>query len=178
MRQKMGPFMIAMSDVRRGFAGRGFAGRAILRRLLYAGTGALLLAAAVGCATDHACTAIGCLDGLTVSLDGNFEPGSTYRIDVNQVSGNDATAVMSCTWTPTAPALQPPVCTSSIEHAEFGSRIQIRSNTLTKVKVAVTKDDVFVGEESFEPKYAAREINGEGCGTCTQASISVTVPKS
>jgi hypothetical protein len=44
------------------------------------------------------------------------------------------------------------------------------------VYVVISTGGSTVKEEKFDILYATREPNGPGCGTCTNASITVNVP--
>jgi len=46
---------------------------------------------------------------------------------------------------------------------------------LRKVRITVSTGDRIVSDQVFEPAYETEEINGEGCGTCTGAAVSVNL---
>jgi len=156
------------------------------RRLLFVACGLMAPAEALSvnaCTTEHSCTTIGCLDGLNLRLEGAFLPGKTYELEVSSVSdGDQAASLMLCTVT--APAAGSAggnaglttSCTSALAHVNVGNLIQIQDTTLKQVRVSVSLDGVPVGEQAFQATYQSREINGPGCGVCTSANESITIP--
>jgi len=59
-------------------------------------------------------------------------------------------------------------CSSSVEHVDLGTMLQIRRNDIHNLTVVVSSSGTELGRQTFQPAYATREINGPGCGTCTQ----------
>lgn len=139
---------------------------------------ALLLPLAIGCQKEHACTLLGCLQGLSIYLDGKFDVGTAYSIDVALVTPAGAASIMTCSLAPSdAGGGGQVVCDSQYQHSDFGRVIVINDTTLKKVQVTVSAGGVQLGQQTFPVTYAAVEINGPGCGTCTMAAIHVTTPQ-
>jgi hypothetical protein len=140
----------------------------------------LLAGCTAGCSDKQfmTCTLIGCLDGLLISLYAVAEDAGAapYEIVVNDVSTTSAgVPVATCTFTP-SPGPMALSCTSTRAVEELGSMIEIHGPPLTKLVVVVSRKGMKLAELPFEPVYETKEINGPGCGTCTQARIEVTLP--
>jgi hypothetical protein len=135
----------------------------------------LLASGAAGCESNHACTLIGCLDGVVVSFNG-LDAHASYEIDVSAVSTAEVASIMTCTVAATDAGSQQLACTSSEAHSEFGTSVQIRDSTLGKLQITVSSGGTQVAQQTFDVTYQSREINGSGCGVCTSASVTMTVP--
>jgi hypothetical protein len=119
------------------------------------------------------------MDGLLISIHGGrTDAGSvTYEIEVAELTPTpEKVPLMTCSFTPAAdsPELH---CSSVLSHAEFGDVIQIRDAQLKNVVVTISRDGAKLAEQNFQPVYTSREINGEGCGVCTNASATVNIPE-
>lgn len=129
-----------------------------------------------GCG-EHACGLVGCLNGLTVTFSGNYEAGATYTAVVNRVASVPETVPLAtCQIEPSPEGGHRAVCTSATVHSEIANSTRIEQNDLTNLRVAVSRDGTQLGEQTFQPAYSSREINGPGCGVCTSASVSVEIP--
>jgi hypothetical protein len=137
----------------------------------------LLAATAAGCDGSHTCTLIGCLDGVAISFEG-LNLGTTYDIaiaDLNMMA-HAAVPIMTCTAAATDAGYQTLSCSSSEAHSEIGTTVHIRDTTLSAVEVTVSSNGVQLSDRSFDVNYTSKEINGPGCGVCTSASVTMTVP--
>jgi hypothetical protein len=123
----------------------------------------------------HACNLVGCSRGLTISLYGDVAPGS-YTVDVAVVTPlPEVVRLMTCSVSVVQPNQWRMSCSSSLQHAEFGTYVVI-DDFLKNVLVTVSAGDRKLTEQRFEPVYEAREVWGPGCGTCTAAAIHVLLP--
>ena len=130
----------------------------------------LAAVASVGCDGPRICRAIGCLDGLNVNLDDSFDPNRSYTIQVIDVTSSGAPADLgTCAL---APAPQNPRLTCAPGQS-FGGSIYLGGARPATVRISVASEGIVLSDETVTPTYTSREINGEGCGTCTQASVAV-----
>jgi hypothetical protein len=133
-----------------------------------------------GCSSSTAsCVLIACPDGLFVNIEGGrIDAGSgTYQIDVDTLTPTgERVALIACVLTraPGSPTLE---CTSSIAHSESGTSIQIRDPLPTNIVVVVSRDGMKLTELPFRPSYTHQVVPGEGCGSCTHASVTVNIPE-
>jgi hypothetical protein len=139
---------------------------------------AALLIQIVACDLGRTCTDIGCLDGLIIQLKGNFELGKTYDLQIDTITTMpEVVPVMSCSVLRPAENQWDVRCRSSFTHTEnLGNTIQIRSTEIKKMMVTVSSGGAMLGQQMLEASYTSKEINGEGCGTCTSGVVDVTVP--
>lgn len=139
---------------------------------------AILALSSLSCSLlGHQCKAIGCLEGLNILLTGGFDPDKTYTIDLSRLTSTGAAVpVMSCarTWPSTSGALMD--CTSSLRFQADPYRIQIFDQSITRLRVAISVDGAIVNQKDYDVAFSSREINGEGCGWCTSASVNVDFP--
>jgi hypothetical protein len=146
-----------------------------------------LVASLAGCGlTAHACTEIGCADGLDVDFQtaSGTWPAGSYQIDLTADG-----ATITCTTTlPFASATNPAgSCTSAdvimglsgsaqpaAQHAISG----LHFNTTPKsVKVTISRDGAMVASGDFTPAYETSMPNGPDCEpTCTNAGATLKVP--
>jgi hypothetical protein len=174
--------MIRMSEFGRRYQG-------LTRRVATAAaaTVALVLAAVCGCGIEgehHSpmfCTLIGCLNGLTVGFDGNFDPQVTYLFDISEVISPSETAPMaSCTRAMPSNDVLQINCTTTREVTSDGDSVRFPNDVnVHKIVVTVSKVDgatVPLGSQTLEPVVTSAEINGPGCGVCTSARAGVTIP--
>jgi hypothetical protein len=117
------------------------------------------------------------LGGLVAVLDGRFDGTTPYRIDVNEMSATAKGALLtSCTLSPAAGADPQLKCSSAVAKLELFKTIRLQGIEPAQVLVTVSVGDTKLGEQMFEPAYSSEEINGSGCGVCTSAQASVTIP--
>jgi hypothetical protein len=132
----------------------------------------------LGCDVGHTCTLVGCLDGLNIQLDGKFETGKAYQLDISTITTTpEIVPFMRCSVARLTENNWDLRCNSAFPHSEvLGNRIQIRTTEFTKLKVVVSSSGMTLGEQTLDAGYTSKEINGPGCGVCTSALVSVTVP--
>lgn len=128
-----------------------------------------------GCEQEHACTLIGCRDGLVMSFDGLIA-GSTYQIVVSVVTPTATAPLVTCTAAPGANGDQQLTCDSVDSHTEVGTTLQIHDSTLNQIQVTVSSNGAQLSQQTFTIGYQSVEINGPGCGVCTHADVTVTLP--
>jgi hypothetical protein len=135
-----------------------------------------LLTAVAGC-ENHLCTLIGCTDGLAITLDGTFDVGKVFQIDLAEITPTpEVVPFMTCSFAPSAPgtAGQQLLCQSAVSHSELVNIIQIRDYEPKKLSIKISSAGALVSEQTFEPVFTTKEINGPGCGTCRQSSIALS----
>ena len=144
------------------------------------GTRVVLLAAllsAVPACDSHGCTTQGCPQGLSITFEGNFTAGATYDVVVSVVTATPETVpIATCTLVASDGGAAQLLCGSMEAHSEQPNILRIEDTTLSKVLVSVSMGGTTVAEQTFEPAYTTREINGAGCGTCTSAAIQMMIP--
>ncbi|HRI50575.1 MAG TPA: hypothetical protein PLW65_10375 [Pseudomonadota bacterium] len=121
------------------------------------------------------CATIGCPSELSISLDGGFDGTKSYRIDVNEGTATGA-LLTSCTLSPMAGAEWSLKCSSAMARLTGPDAIRLDGVRPAKLLVTVSADDTKLGEQMLTPVYASEEIGGRGCGVCTSAQVSLTVP--
>jgi len=132
-------------------------------------------AAVAGC--GKTCTLIGCNDGLNIWFDGSFEVGTTYDVVISELTDTpEVVPIMRCRFTEESSGTTALLCSSPLDHTTLGRSVSIKSERPKTVRITVTTGDVVVGEMDYPVTFVSREINGEGCGTCTNANISVDFP--
>jgi hypothetical protein len=138
---------------------------------------AILLAVAPACEASHSCSAIACLEGLSITFDGSFAEGTTYDMVVSVVTATPETVqIATCTLSASDGGAAQLLCGSPEAHTELGNTIRIDDITLSKVIVSVSTGGNTVAEQTFQPAYTSGESGGPGCGTCTSAAIHMTIP--
>ena len=139
----------------------------------------VLLALVVGgCERGHVCTLIGCRDGLTISLDGRFDVGTTYQVVVDSLpTPPESVPLLSCTLSPSdgGQELSCGPAGLGVQHIEIGRATFISDTTLRRVQITISSGGAPV-TQTFDVAYTSSEINGPGCGVCIQAAIHVTIP--
>lgn len=133
---------------------------------------------------DHACTGIGCTDGLHVTLDApsGWKPGSY----VFTVTADGAT--QTCEGTLPLPACGTAGlrCTGSVAQiGESGCALPAASHAFAdlmvmsgpaRIEVRITRDGVTLADEVLSPSYVTSQPNGAGCAPiCRQATGKVTL---
>ena len=121
------------------------------------------------------CALLGCPGELSIYLGGGFVNTTSYRIDVNDMTGTGA-LLTSCTLAPATGAESPLKCSSEVARLTGPDAIRLDGVRPAKVLVTVSTGDSKLSEQMFAPVYADQEINGRGCGVCTSAQVSLTVP--
>jgi hypothetical protein len=128
------------------------------------------------CDPTRACGEIGCDNGLTVVFRGG-NAGSTYRLEVASVTPLPETVpFVRCFLEVLAANSNRLSCSSAELHREFAGRLVINDLGLKNVLVSVFLSDQPLTQQQFQIVYATSEVNGPGCGTCTHASIEVSIP--
>ena len=128
---------------------------------------------AFGC--DHSCGAVGCNNGLSLSFAG-FTPGSTYQIVVSVVTPMEVIPFVTCTAAPDDLGAEQLSCASDQLHAESGTTLRIPDDTLKQLQVNVSSNGTHFVQQTFAVTFESKEINGPGCGVCTSADITMTIP--
>jgi hypothetical protein len=128
-----------------------------------------------GC--DGACTLKGCQDGLVIQFAGRFDQTATYEIAVATTTHvSEVVTFARCLVTPNAVGLQL-FCTSQHRHTENGTTLQLPESRVDNLTVTISSGGGVIGEQRFDNiVFESREINGPGCGVCTNASVQVTIP--
>jgi hypothetical protein len=142
------------------------------------GAALILVALAPAACSSRECATVGCLDGVTINLGSGFAPGQTYALTVSDLSAAMALTIATCTYAPSTAAGVAGMltCASLRPHMEFPPSILIRQWQPTRIEVKVTSGGAPVTDQTFDVTFASSEPNGSGCGTCTQASVTVTPP--
>jgi len=150
------------------------------RVLVFAAVVALSVVAGVpslGCTT---CNDIGCLAGVSVYLDGDFEPGVSFDVALIEDGAAGSAPFLTCTVSVAAsganPTPQTSCSSSTVAHTELGSMILVRRDDVANLTVVVSSAGTELGRQSFQPAYTTTEPGGPGCGKCTAAAVHVTVP--
>jgi hypothetical protein len=148
----------------------------VRRRLLQLGMLQLaLLLAMTGC-EGRDCTLIGCTEGLVISFDDSFTAGTTFDIEISEITARpEVVLLMTCAYTPATPgtAGEKLLCQSSAAHSELGKAVQIRDERPSRVSIEISSGGAVVSERTFDVAFTTKEINGPGCGTCTRAAITL-----
>jgi hypothetical protein len=148
--------------------GRRFAGALTLLALLPFVTS--------GCETSS-CSAIGCLDGLNVSFVGWFEPAQSYDITLSVLTATpEVVPIMHCSYSDQAAGGPGLLCSSASLFTASGTRLSIKDDTIKELRVTIAANGAVVGQQDYPVAFSSREINGPGCGTCTNANIIVDFP--
>ena len=136
---------------------------------------AILPLALSGC--EKSCTDIGCLDGLNVSFVGSFEPGTTYDITLSVLTATpEAVPLMHCSYSDPAGGGPGLLCSSASQFTASGTQLSIKDDTIENLRVTIAADGATVGQQDYQVAFTSREINGAGCGTCTNANVIVDFP--
>ena len=128
------------------------------------------------CWTGHACSTIGCYSGLTIQFHrGNLAdggaPAETLDIDIETQENQNFLPLMTCSFTTGAHELR---CSSLWSHREDVEGTHIDDTSLKTIRVTVSRRlAIEISQETFVLSWTSREV---GCGTCTQATVMVTLP--
>lgn len=121
------------------------------------------------------CTAIGCESGLTVQFlvdaDGGVPPMGDLDITIENQVDQAFQPLMTCTMT--VHGTMQLLCDSTRAHRITPQGIVFSDTSLRRLRVTVSVDSTQIYQQSFTADYTSSEINGAGCGTCTQATIQV-----
>ena len=136
---------------------------------------AILPLAISGC--GRGCTTIACLDGLNVSFFGSFEPGKSYDITLSVLTETpDVVPIMHCSYSDAASGGAGLLCSSTSPFTASGTQLSIKDDTIKNLRVTIAADGAVVGQQDYQVAFSSREINGAGCGICTNANIIVDFP--
>lgn len=137
-----------------------------------------------GALPEHACTEIGCSDGLVVRVTPAAPwPQGAYRfvVEADGVTttctgtlplGGCATRAITCdregvSITESGCALPP---------SAHGFGDVVLPGTPASIRIQVQRDGETVGEQTFTPAYQTSQPNGPGCPPiCTNASVELTL---
>jgi hypothetical protein len=139
----------------------------------------------VGCSLPYECTAIGCVNGLTISFEkasAAWEPGM-YSIDID-ADGKKITCSTKLPLVANDPL--PSSCTdASVLLGVSGSALPAAEHALSElhftsapanVKVTVTRDGAMVATQDFTPSYQKSQPNGPDCEpTCNSATGTLPI---
>ena len=125
----------------------------------------------------YACTAIGCWNGLVIELGGNIGQHDDLDIEVAHITPTpEVIQAMTCKFTRSSTGEQL-LCGSIREHREINSRtINFLSDELKNIRITISSGASVISEQMFEVQYKSAEINGPGCGVCTNATVNVAIP--
>jgi hypothetical protein len=136
---------------------------------------ALLVVAATAAACDGAagqtCTLVGCRTGLNLAFDG-LDATVTYQIVVAVTAPADGVVpIASCVLMPDAGGSSRLYCSSGESHSEAGNLLNIEDTSLQQIQVTVSTSGAQVLQQTVDVTYTSSEINGPGCGVCTETSV-------
>jgi len=142
--------------------------------------GALTLLATLPLALSgcrQACNDMGCLDGLNVSFAGSFEPGKTYDVTLSILTTTpEVVPIVHCSFSDPAAGGAGLLCSSASPFTASGTQLSIKDDTIQNLRVTIAADGAVVGQQDYQVAFSSREINGPGCGVCTNASVTVDFP--
>jgi hypothetical protein len=124
------------------------------------------------------CTLIGCREGLLITFDGSFEPNKTYDIVVSDVTTAESVRLLACTLTPPADSSLATTleCASVSPHSEQGGTVSLRDVQPARLDIKVSVGGTQIADKQFDVAFKTVELNGPGCGTCTSASLTMSLP--
>jgi hypothetical protein len=131
----------------------------------------VLLLSTTFTACGSSCTEIGCLEAATVNFSRPLSQSGTYTVEV----GADGTH-LKCTIT--LPSRRPSTCSDQrayvfVDSAGALTGVSVDGH-LESLTVTVLRDGRQVADGTFQPSYEGIELNGPGCGTCAQATETLT----
>src|SRR5262249_54881176 len=98
----------------------------------------------------HACGAVGCIDGVIVSLQGGFGPDRPYTIELDRLTPDGAaTLLTTCTRLASSTAGQQMTCTPTAGAQTNFYAIQIPDNSITGLRVVISADGAVVGQMDY-----------------------------
>jgi hypothetical protein len=149
-----------------------------LSRSFLAGVLALTLMLA-GC--NHACGLEVCFDGLVITFDSSFVGPGTYDISVVDVPLMFG-PVASCTYAPNGFLTDAGTgwgwglrCASQLSHTELDNMEMIHGFQPKAIQITVRSNGVVVAQKAFSLTFTTTELNGPGCGTCTNARVTMSL---
>jgi hypothetical protein len=136
---------------------------------------AILPLAISGCKT--ACGDVGCLGGLNISFVGWFDLGKTYDITLSVLTATpEVVPIVHCSYSDPAGGGAGLLCSSASRFTASGTQLSIEDDTIKNLRVNISADGAVVGQQDYQVAFSSSEINGDGCGTCTSASLTVDFP--
>lgn len=138
--------------------------------LLFAG-GALVSFGA-GCLYGT-CTAQGCDDGLYITFAPSLDLTQDTTVEIEDLSAPTPRR-LTCASVSRAegPVME---CNSNFATvSEIG--IQILGTDVSRIRIVISRNGTQVLDRVLEPTYVGEEVWGEGCGVCTQATVTLDVP--
>jgi len=138
-------------------------------------------ASAEGC-SGHSCTGLGCQPAADVVFSHALDSSRTYQVDVvsNGVTTScrvSLTAVDACSIQPIWTGSQPTVTLDGTHLPTGGFAGLTVQGQPTSMAVTISDGTGVVATARFDSiHYSAVEINGAGCGTCSLASVAMSVP--
>jgi len=136
---------------------------------------------AEGC-SGHSCTGLGCQPHADVVFSHALDTSRTYGVDVvsNGVTTScrvSLTAVDPCGVQPIWTGSQPTVTMDGTHLPTGGFAGLTLQGQPASMTVTISDDTGVVATARFDSiHYSAVEINGAGCGTCSLASVAMSVP--
>jgi len=67
-------------------------------------------------------------------------------------------------------------CSCGESHSEAGNLLDIEDTSLQQIQVTVSTNGTQVVQQTIDVAYTSSEINGPGCGVCTQSGIIKVSP--
>ena len=129
-----------------------------------------------GCGSQS-CSAIACFDGLNVSFVGSFEPGTTYDITLSVLTPTpEVVPIMHCSYSDPAGGGSGLLCSSASPFTASGAQLSIKDDTIKNLRVTMAADGAVVGQQDYQVAFTSSELNGAGCGVCTNANVTVDFP--
>lgn len=121
----------------------------------------------------RACTLMACVEGVTIDLEREWEPG--HHRFVVEADGETATCIAP--WPPTEPSHS--LCQrASSDSLRASLDPEFRhlwvSGTPEELALRVERDTEVVLSRTIRPVYESEEINGPGCGWCTTGRALVS----
>jgi hypothetical protein len=138
-------------------------------------------ASAAGC-SGRSCKGLGCQPAADVVFSHALDSASTYRVDVmsNGVTTScpiSLTAVAACSFQPIWTGSQPTVTLGGTHLPTGGFAGLTVGGQPASMAVTISDGRGVVATARFDSiHYSAVEIDGAGCGTCSLASVAMSVP--
>ena len=138
----------------------------------------VLASTAAGCGSQsgQSCGLVGCRTGITLSFEG-LDASATYQIVVAVTKPADGIVpIANCMLVPEAGGSPRLYCSSGESHWEGGNLLNIEDTSLQQIQVTVSTNGTQVVQQTVDVAYTSSEINGPGCGVCTQTGIIRVAP--